>query len=461
MSRPWHRVMGAGAFLLAMAAAGPLSGCASGRPERQIEVATETGRLVPLDSATLSYTVGTLRVIQRPNYANDVVAVHLYLLGGRRQLTPATQGIEAMLLRTSKYGTAKYPGDSTRKAWARTGSQFEVLPSDDWTVVGFRALTTDFDSSWSVFAERMMHPTLAAVSVALVREQMRSALRERVLDPDGYVGLLSDSVAFAGRPYALEPAGSESSLGTIDSAALATYERTQMVASRMLLVVVGNVDRATVERAVGATLGTLPKGNYVWSLPQRPAPPMGSVALVMRERPTSTNYLFGVFEGPPASAKDYAAFHVATELLSLRVHETVRQQHALSYTASALYIERGISTGVVYVTTRLPASVLPMIKDQITWVEHAPPSYFGIHRFTDSFISDYFAKNGTDDSQADFLARAELYHGDYRRASDAMEDLRHVSMSDVRAVARQYFSHIQFVYVGDTTRVARQDFATF
>lgn len=461
MSREWQRLLGIGAVVVASAAVAPLGGCASARPERQLQVATQTGRLVPLDSVTVSYTVGNLQVIQRPNYANDVVAVRLYLLGGRRQLTPETQGIEAMLLRTSKYGTARYPGDSTRKAWARTGSDFELMPSDDWTVVGFRAVSADFDSTFSVFAERLMHPTIASASVALVRTQMLSELRERALDPDGYLSLLSDSVAFSGRSYALQPSGSESSLGTIDSAALATYERTQMVTSRMLLVVVGNVDRSTVERAAGATLGALPKGNYVWALPQVPPAPTASVALVMRARPTATNYLYGVFEGPPASDKDYAAFHVATAILSSRVGDAVREQHSLSYAAYAPYIERGISTGGVYVTTRLPATVLPMIKEQISWVEHAPPMYFGIHSFTDSFIFDYMAKNGTDDAQADFLARAQLYHGDYRRASDAMEDLRHVSMSDVRAVAKRYFTHIQFVYLGDTTRVTRKDFASF
>lgn len=459
MSREWQRVTGIGALVIAACVAGSVSGCASAHPERQLEAATVTGRLVPLDSVTVSYTVGNVQVIQRPNYANDVVAVHLYLLGGRRQLTPGTQGIEAMLLRASKYGTAKYPGDSARKVWARTGSDFILHATDDWTVTGFRAVSSEFDSSWSVFADRVMHPTLTSASVKLVRNQMLSDLRERVLSPDGYLFLLSDSVAFAGHAYGLEPGGTEASLGALDSAALAGYEKSQMVTSRMLLVVVGNVDRATVERDVGATLATLPKGSYAWSLP--PAQAATPVPVVMRARPTATNYILGVFDGPPASAKDYAAFHVATAMLSSLVNEIVRAQHRLSYAADAPYTERGIATGGVYVSTALPSKVLPMIKSVIDTVEHIPPMYFGIHGFTDSFIFEYMARNSTDDAQADFLARAQLYHGDYRTATDEMEDLRHVGTSDVRAAAKKYFSHIQFVYVGDTTRVTREAFASF
>lgn len=453
-----RRAVRCGIACVAAAVVAALGACASGHPENKLTVATETGRLVPLDSVTFAYTVGGVRVIQRPNYANDVVAVRLYLLGGRRQLTASTQGIEDMLLRVSKYGTAKYPGDSTRKAWSRTGSDFEVTPSDDWTEVGFRAVTSDFDSSWSVFAERVMHPTLASASVALVRQQMLSRVHQRLISPDGYLFLLSDSVTFHDRPYGYEPEGTEASLTVLDSAALAKYEETQMVTSRMLLVVVGNVSRPTLERVVGATLATLPKGDYAWSLPHDST--RVPVPVVMRARPVSTNYVFGVFEGPPASSKDFAAFHVATVLLSSRVNNMVREEHSLSYTAYAPFIERGISTGAVYFSTAAPARVLPLVKDQIKWVQHMNPGYT-MRYFTEGFIFEYLASNSTDDAQADFLARAQLYQGDYRKASDAMEQLRNVTVNDVRSAAQHYFSHIQFVYVGDTTRVSRQDFASF
>ena len=451
-----RRVVRAG--MACVAALGALGGCASGHLENKLQAATATGRLVPLDSVTMSYTVGGLTVIQRPNYANEVVAVHLYLLGGRRQLTAATQGIEVLLLGASKYGTARYPGDSTRKAWSRTGSEFSVQAEDDWTEVGFLAVRSEFDSTWNVFAERVMHPTLAAASVALVRQQMLSSVHQRLISPDGYLSFLSDSVAFHGRPYALEPEGTEASLGGIDSAALAAYERTQMVTSRMLLVVVGNIDRAAVERLVGATLATLPRGDYVWSLPRDSMPT--PVPVVMRARPVPTDYVLGVFDGPPASAKDYPAFRVATAVLSSQIHSMVREQKSLSYAVGAPFMDRGATAGGVYFTTVSPAKVLPLVKDQIKWVQHMNPAYT-MRYFVEGFIYEYLASNSTDDAQADFLARAQLYQGDYRKASDAMEQLRNVTVNDVRSAAQRYFTHIQFVYVGDTTRVSRQDFASF
>ena len=444
---------------LAVAASLTIAGCATARPEKTLTATTEDGNLVPLDSVTFSYNVGGVHVIQRPSFGNEVVSAHLYLLGGTRQLTPATQGIEKLLLWTSEYGTAQYPGDSTRAAWARTGSQLLISADDDWTLFGFRGINQEFDSSWNVFAERVMHPTIASKDVALVRSQLIGGIRQRISDPDSYAMVLADSVAFAGHPYGLQTSGTEASLSSLDSAALATYQATQMVTSRMLLVVVGNLTRPKLEAAVARTLANLPAGNYVWTLP---APiPASPTSVTMIQRPVATDYILGLFQGPTASESDYAALRVATALLSSRMHSEIREEHGLSYAAGAPYIERGIGTGAVYVSTSAPSTVLPMIRKAIKDMKQLNWGVYGMRHFTDQFVMDFLAENMTSTAQADFLARAQLYRGDYHLAGKSMEDLRHLSSIQLRNVSQKYFQHIHFVYLGDTTRVSRSAFEGF
>jgi zinc protease len=77
------------------------------------------------------------------------------------------------------------------------------------------------------------------------------------------------------------------------------------------------------------------------------------------------------------------------------------------------------------------------------------------------FITQYFLDNETDADQADFLARAELYHGDYREAERFVDDLRRVTPADIQRVARTYMHNVAFAYVGDTTRVSRSAVSTF
>lgn len=423
-----------------------------------MSVTAANGRLVPLDSITTSFTVGGVHVILRPNYATDAVAVNVYLLGGTRQLTPATQGIEPLLLHVAEYGSAHYPANVSRTAWGLTGSELVVRAQSDWTLYGFRGIKQDFDSSWNIFTDRLIHPMLASADVELVRSRMLAELRRRRDDPDGLVSLLADSAAFTGHPYALEPDGTENSLTSIDSSALAQYVASQIVTSRLLVVVVGSVSRSDVEAAVARTLATLPAGSYHWTLPTPLPRTRSSVAFA--ERPVATNYVRGWFEGPPASDPEYPAFRMAVAWLSSRVANAVREERGLSYAASAPLIERGLTTGGIYVTTTQPATVMPLIKAQLDSIRNVQGMY-NLRPFAEEFIMEYYADNSSDAAQADFLARAALYRGDYRKASQTMEDLRHVSMGELRMAANEYFRNIHFAYVGDTTRVSRAVFTAF
>jgi hypothetical protein len=81
--------------------------------------------------------------------------------------------------------------------------------------------------------------------------------------------------------------------------------------------------------------------------------------------------------------------------------------------------------------------------------------------FTDQFVMDFLAENMTSTAQADFLARAQLYRGDYHLAGKTMEELRHLSSIQLRSASRKYFKNIHFVYLGDTSRVPRSEFEGF
>ena len=220
-------------------------------------------------SVTTSFNVSGVQVILRQNNANNVVAANLYLLGGARQVTDGNAGIEPILLDVSERGTQRYPKNALRRAMSRLGSEIVVAPSADWTMFGIRSSTEVFDSTWAIFADRVMRPTLAKSEVSLVKAQYLSGIRQRRDDPDALAGYLADSITFVGHPYAVSVGGNERSLQAVDSATLRDYHRTQLVTSRMLLVVVGNIDRAHIERLVSQSIGQLPAGSYKWTAPPR------------------------------------------------------------------------------------------------------------------------------------------------------------------------------------------------
>lgn len=405
------------------------------------------------DTATSSFEINGLRVILRRNQANDVVAANVYLLGGTQQLSPATQGLEALLLGASERGTTRYPGPLVRQRAAALGTTIVIAPNDDWSRVGFTTVRANFDSAWSILADRIMAPTLDSLEVELVRARMIDGFRQAENDPDPLVNRLADSLTYISHPYGFSPTGTETSLGSITLDALRNYQKSQMVTSRMLVVVVGNIDRARLEQLIGTTLAQLPRGAYTWSAP-RAVPKLGK-ALVVREANLPTNYLLGYYSGPAARESDYQALRVATAVLSGRFFSEIRSRRNLSYEVDAPFLERAVSTGGVYVTTTNPNAVLQVMRAELDRLQRELIDPEGLERLTQQFLTDYYLKNETNGDQATMLARAQIYQGDYRAANRFAADLRRVTPEAVREVARKYIRDFRFVYLGKPDALSR------
>jgi zinc protease len=412
-----------------------------------------------LTALTTSFDVSGVHVILRQNSANNVVAANLYLLGGARQVTEANAGIEPILLDVSERGTRQYPKNALRRAMAKLGSEIVIAPSADWTMFGIRSSTEVFDSTWAIFADRLMHPTLAKSEIGVVKAQYLSGIRQRRDDPDALADLLADSITFVGHPYSVSVGGNEQSIQAIDSAALRDYQRTQLVASRMLLVVVGNVDRAHIERLVSKSIGQLPRGSYGWTAP--PRVPESPTAVVVARRQLPTNYILGYYSGPLAKGEDYQALRVATSVLTGRMFAEIRTRQNLTYDVHAPFVDRAATVGGLYVSTVSPDTTLKLMRAAVVDLQQGMLDPAGLKQLEEQFITEYFLDNETNAAQADFLARSQLYGGDYREADRFVDELKSVTPEAVQRVARRYMKGFRFAYVGDPSKLNPRTISLF
>jgi predicted Zn-dependent peptidase len=172
----------------------------------------------------------------------------------------------------------------------------------------------------------------------------------------------------------------------------------------------------------------------------------------MIPRSLKTNYLLGVFPGPPVGSRDNAAYRVATALLGARISYTIREEKQLSYAAYAPFFNRAVASGGIYVSTSQPAKVIlalaPLMNEAVT--EGLPWRY--MPRFLSQFSLEYLLEQETYDGQATELARAHLLRGDLR--TDAwLVELKQVSPISMLMNARKYLPHIQYIYLGDVAAI--------
>jgi zinc protease len=295
--------------------------------------------------------------------------------------------------------------------------------------------------------------------VSLVKAQYLSAIRQRRDDPDALANYLADSITYAGHPYSVSVVGNERSIQAIDSAALREYHRNEIVTSRMLLVVVGNVDRARVERLVSQTIGQLPRGSYRWTPP--PRVPERETALVIERRQLPTNYIVGYYSGPLATGDDYRALRVATTVLTGRMFAEIRSRQNLTYDVHAPFVDRAATVGGLYVSTASPDTTMKLMRAAINELQTGLLDPVGLRQMELQFITEYFMDNETNAAQADFLARAQLYEGDYRAADRFVSGLRSVTPEAVQRVARRYMKGFRFAYVGDPTKLNPRTLSLF
>jgi zinc protease len=179
----------------------------------------------------------------------------------------------------------------------------------------------------------------------------------------------------------------------------------------------------------------------------------------MRRLPT--NYLQGVFVGPDARSKDYAALRLASAILAGRLFAEVRERNNLTYAIDAPFREHAIGMGGLYVTTTQPDAVLGIMQREIRMLQQNVITDDALDRLVQQFIVTYFLDNETNADQADMLARAALYQGDYRRADQFVDDLRAVTPEDIRQAAVRYIRNIRWAFIGDAMRVDRRAFERF
>jgi zinc protease len=417
-------------------------------PARKPDPITEINERIASTTSEFITTNG-LKTIHRYIPENESVSVQIYFRGGSRNLTEKNAGIETLLWEAAQNGTKNFSKGQLNREIARMGTVVASASGYDYSVVALKSVRQHFDRSWQLLTDILINPTFDEKEVALEREQMMDALRQEKDDPDVYVKLASNQLMYRAHPYVNPPDGTVESIGNLKADDLRKYHASQLITSRMLIVVVGNITLEELRRKVDLSFGKLPKGDY------QPASTAGfqsaskpDLKVISREVPTA--HIRGVFAAPALGDKDYAAMFICQEIIGQIFHFEVRQRRNLSYAPLAELSSTGSNTGSISVTTARPNEAIEVMLNII--------DNFGQRKIIDDrympeiigdLLTGYYQKMETSDSQAARLGEYELIGGGWRRSLTWLEDLRRVTADDLQRVARTYLKNFQFAAIGN------------
>jgi zinc protease len=420
--------------------------------------AQTTARASIKDQAALvsEFDVNGLKVLVKRRANVPTVSAGLFVRGGARNLNQKNAGIESFMLEAAIEGSQKFPRETLRRELARTGSVIGSGANNDFSALSLASTRENFDRSWEIFTDLALNPTFAPEDVERVRARILTGLRERETDSDNYLKILQERIIYANHPYANEVSGTLETVGGLTAKDLRDYHKNIMQTSRLLLVVVGDVDAAELQKKVAATLGKLPRGEYK----EQPFPALdfSKATVDVTQRPLPTNYVQGVFNAPSLNNPDYYAMRVAMLILQARIFQEVRVKRQLSYAPNAELASFASNTGTIYVTAVDANQAVRVMLDEVNNMKTQQLNPLVIPSIAGPFLTLHYMDQETNAAQARELAKYELVGGGWRSAFDFLDKIRAVTPAQIQEVSRKYMKNIRFVVVGDPAAVNREIF---
>jgi zinc protease len=402
------------------------------------------------------FEVNGLKVLVKRREGSQTVAAGLFIRGGVENISPTNAGVEAFMLNVASEASANFPRERMRKETARMGTVIGDSVNYDYSTLSMAATRASFDRSWEIFTDIALRPSFTKEDVALVQSRILAGLQGENDEPDAYLQRLQDRAAYAGHPYLNRPEGTADNIGRLTAEDLRAYHQKIMQTSRLLLVIVGDLDAAQLKTRIAASFGKLPRGDYK---PQAPPPlsfTASTVDVTSRELPT--NYVQGFFTAPPITSPDIYPMRVASSLLRDRVFEEVRVKRNLSYAPDAFLRNQSANIGGLYVTAVDANQAVRVMLNEIARLQHVQISPDDINAVVAQFLTSYYIGQETNAAQAGELAQYELIGGGWRNSLMFLEKLRAVTPADVQRVAQKYMRNIRFVVLGNPQQIDKNVF---
>ena len=393
------------------------------------------------------FDVNGLKVLLKRREGSLTVAAGLFIRGGASNINAQNAGIETLMLSVATEASTNFPRERMRSELSRMGTVIGSSSNNDYSVLSLATTRMHFDRSWQIFSDVALRPSFTKEDVALVQQRQVVSLSDDTDNPDVYLQRLQERVAYAGHPYLNSTSGTPETVAKLTPEDLRRYHTKVMETSRLLLVIVGDLNPADVKNLVTTTFGKLPRGTYKQETVPQLAFDKSSVEVTPRELPT--NYIQGLFSAPSLTSPDIYAMRIASSMLRDRVFEEVRVKRNLSYAPDAFLRTQAANVGGLYVTAVDANQSIRVMLSEIARLQSEPVSNEDIHGVIAQYLTTYYLGQETNAAQAGELAQYELIGGGWRNSIDFLERLMAVTPADIQRVSQKYMKNIRFVVLGN------------
>jgi len=396
-------------------------------------------------------TINGVKVIVQPS-GNGIVVIQTIIKGGVENYPATKAGIESMAITAlTECGTSKDDKNSFKNKLDRVSAQMYGNSGMDYATFTMNCIKSDFGIVWPLYADALTSPRFDAKEFDRIKQDAINNIKSNESNPDFAIDKMAKQNAFAGKSYAKDPDGTVETVTKLTAADTKAYWQSIFTRSRMVIVVVGDIEKAVLQEKVTQLLTKVQAGVPFKQTKSSYTPAANTFKPQPREN--ATNYVQGISSGPQPGTADYNAYILAMRVFGSRHFLEVRSKHGLSYAPGAWLTQGSTTYSNIYVTTTEPDKYIAVARQLIDKVKKEGFTEDELKNIKTQYLTNVYYRQETNDAQAGSLAFNEVVHGNWKRANTIKDDVKKVTLDEMNNAFRKYISNITWSYQGDTKKV--------
>ncbi len=401
--------------------------------------------------------VDGVKVIVHPAGGNNIVEIQTIIKGGVYNYPVDKCGIEELaMVALSECGTLKQDRNEFKNQLDKVSATLFGLSGKDYAVIKMNCVKSDFGVVWPLYVEAITIPKFDPQDFDRIKQEAINNLKSDEGQPDRAIDKLANKIAFAGRDYVKDPDGTVESIEKFTAEETKIYYQSVLTKSRMVMVIVADLDRDVIEKEVHTLLANIKQG-VPYEL-KKTLFRADKNLFLSEQKDLSTNYIEGITSAPAPESSDFNAFNIALRIFSDRHFLEVRTNNALSYSPNVWLNNGTMAVAKFSVLTTQPNKYIEVFNQLVEKTKKDGFTDIEVKNMKTGYLTGFYSRNETNSTLAASLVSSEVLFNNWHRALDLADDVNKLTTKEISDAFRKYIGHIVWVYQGDTQKVNAESY---
>ncbi|MES1220927.1 MAG: insulinase family protein, partial [Bacteroidota bacterium] len=189
--------------------------------------------------------INGVKVIVQPS-GNEIVVIKTIIKGGVQNYPESKAGIESLATSAlTECGTTKDDKNTFKNKLDKLSAQMYGYTDMDYATISINCIKGDFEKVWPLYKDALLSPLFDNKEFERIKQDQINIIRANESSPDNAIDKMAKQTAFAGKSYAKDPMGTVETITKLTSAETKKYWQSVFTKSRAVIVIVGDLDKAT------------------------------------------------------------------------------------------------------------------------------------------------------------------------------------------------------------------------